>query len=33
MLKNIKNNWLENWDSICIGLIMMNGGYYRPYEQ
>lgn len=33
MFKNFKKYWFENWESICIGLIMMNGGYYRPYDK
>ncbi len=36
MLKYIIKYWEEsvksNLDSICAGIIMINGGYYRPYD-
>ena len=33
MLNNMKKYWFENWETICAGFIIMNGGYYRPYAR
>lgn len=30
MFKKLKENFMENIDSIAMGFAMMNGGYYRP---
>lgn len=33
MLEKFKKYWLENAEVICAGVIMMHGGYYRPYAK
>lgn len=33
LLKSLKKYMMENLDIIAPGIIMMNGGYYRPNDK
>lgn len=33
MLEHMKKYWEENWETICAGVIALNGGYYCPFTK